>query len=699
MDSKTKTAQKGSSQTKKLSRNITRFIKMEYMNREYSWLLFNERVLDQALDRTNPLLERCKFLSIFQSNLDEFFMVRVGSLYNEGRIDPDDRENKTGLTASQQIDGILLAVRRLYARSAEVFKELKKELSAAGIRLLSGDKLTKAQHEECWEYFLANILPLLSPMVLDAKHPMIRFENKTCYMIYELEKNGRRMIGVMSACPGTSRLHRLSRGKKVNLITIEALVRMFGHTVFTGYEVKSRMMVRATRNADFDTQIDDADVEHDFSEIMKSRIELRQKLGVVRLEVDRNSQRLKDYLMKLMKLKPKSCFKIEHYFDYKFMFSLGAYLTPELAGKLKYPALRQKLPDAVRTAPSMIELIRKKDVFLSYPFDSMNPVLSLLDEAAEDPRVVSIKITIYRLASQSRIVEALKKASENGKSVTVVIELCARFDEENNLNAASVLQEAGCDIIYGMQNLKVHSKIISIVMSDGESLEYITHLGTGNYNESTSKQYTDMNILTANREIGEDAALFFRNIAICNTDCEYKQLLVAPKTLKRGLIEQIDREIEAAKQGRKALIVAKMNSLTDKMLIDKLADAGRAGVRVELIVRGICCLVPGVEGRTDNLSVRSIVGRFLEHSRIYCFGTGDDRRIYISSADMMTRNTDKRVEIAAPVLDPDIKKSIISYLDIMLKDNVKARILYPDGSYRPCEIEGEPVNAQEELLR
>ena len=480
------------------------------MNREYSWLQFNRRVLNQARDMSNPLLERCKFLSIFHSNLDEFFMVRVGSLYNENLLDPKEKENKTDLTAAEQLDGILTCVKGLYAESSEVYEALRKELSEAGIRLLKGDKLTPRQSQECCEYFVNHILPLLSPMVLDAKHPMIRFENRSSYMIYDLEKGGRRMIGVMSCSLAVDRLHRLGRGKKINLITTEELIRLFGHLAFTGYNVNDKLMIRVTRNADFDTQVDDSDVEHDFSVIMKEKIELRQKLAVVRVEVDKNSPKLRDYVLKILQLKSKYCFKVEHYFDYKFMFSLGAYLPPETAAAMKYTPLKPRTNKAITAAPSMIDLVRSKDVYLSYPYDSMNPLLRLLDECAEDPRVVSIKITIYRLANQSRIVEALKKASENGKSVTVVIELCARFDEENNLNAASVLQEAGCTIIYGMHNFKVHSKIIAIVLSEGEKLSYITHLGTGNYNESTSKQYTDMNILTANEEIGEDAAAFFR---------------------------------------------------------------------------------------------------------------------------------------------------------------------------------------------
>ena len=684
--------QKAKSKKSKTPKAVSKFIKGEYMNREYSWLQFNRRVLNQARDMSNPLLERCKFLSIFHSNLDEFFMVRVGSLYNENLLDPKEKENKTDLTAAEQLDGILTCVKGLYAESSEVYEALRKELSEAGIRLLKGDKLTPRQSQECCEYFVNHILPLLSPMVLDAKHPLIRFENRSSYMIYDLEKGGRRMIGVMSCSLAVDRLHRLGRGKKINLITTEELIRLFGHLAFTGYNVNDKLMIRVTRNADFDTQVDDSDVEHDFSVIMKEKIELRQKLAVVRVEVDKNSPKLRDYVLKILQLKSKYCFKVEHYFDYKFMFSLGAYLPPETAAAMKYTPLKPRTNKAITAAPSMIDLVRSKDVYLSYPYDSMNPLLRLLDECAEDPRVVSIKITIYRLANQSRIVEALKKASENGKSVTVVIELCARFDEENNLNAASVLQEAGCTIIYGMHNFKVHSKIIAIVLSEGEKLSYITHLGTGNYNESTSKQYTDMNILTANEEIGEDAAAFFRNIAICNTDFRYNKLLVAPEALKSGIIACMDMEIEKAKSGAPARILAKMNSLTDKTIIDKFIEASKAGVQIDLIIRGIACLVPGVPGETENIRIRSIVGRFLEHSRIYIFGK-DDPKVYIASADFMTRNTVHRVEVAAPVYDPAIKARILDDFELFYEDDQKAREQI-NGIYLPKHGESH-INAQE----
>ena len=676
-----------------------KFIRDIYVNRELSWLLFNKRVLDQSVDLTNPLLERCKFLSIFTSNLDEFFMVRVGSLVNESLTEPDATENKTQLTAAKQLDGIAEVAAKLYEMRAACYNSLRKDLSANGVKILRASDLTPRQTEECRAIFMQHVLPLLSLMVLDAKHPLMQFENKRSYVVCQLEKEGRRMIGVVAVNPSLDRLYRLSGEKKVRLIPLEELVRLFAKHAFTGYTVSDQMMLRVTRNADFDTAIEDTDLERDFTEIMKQRVESRARMGVVRLEVDREDSKLKDFVLKILKLNPKFCFTDERFFDYKFLFSVGNYLSREDAAKLKYMPFKGAVSAQIVAAPSLIDLISSRDVFLSYPYDSMDPVVDLLEECSRDARVSSIMITIYRLAHHSRIAELLCRAAENGKQVTVVIELCARFDEENNLYFANKLQEAGCTIIYGMENYKVHSKIISIVLKDGEDLRYITHLGTGNYNESTSRQYTDLNILTADRAIGEDAVAFFRNVAICNTEFTYQRLLVAPETLKSGLIRYIDREIDKAKSGKEGYILAKMNSLTDKQIIDKFVAASEAGVKIELIIRGICCLLPGVPGKTENIRVVSIVGRFLEHSRVYSFGKGEDRVMYISSADLMTRNTDKRVEIATPVLDKRIAERIDAILRTMLADNVKARKLCSDGEYRRVETLGEPLDAQEYFLK
>ena len=678
----------------------TAFVKGIYCNREYSWLQFNRRVLDQACDLTNPLLERCKFLAIFCSNLDEFFMVRVGSLLNESKLDPVARENKTELTAQEQVEGILAETKKLYQECSVAFSRLKAELAKNGMRILRPSELTVRQRTRCEAHFFEAVLPLLSPMVLDSKHPMIRFENTHLYMMFELEREGRDMFGVMAIPPAAERLYRIEGGKKINLIAVEDLVSEFGYHAFPGYTVKGKALIRVTRNADFDTNVDDADLEHDFdfSKYMKRKVELRSTLDAVRVETDKNSDTIRAFVLKNLDLKKSYCFKAEHYLDYKFLFSLGKYFPEEKLAVLKYPPFRGRVAADLLPPVKLVKRVRERDVFLAYPFDSMEPLIRLLNECADDPRIAAIKITIYRLDNHSRIVEALKRASENGKEVTVVIELCARFDEENNMYYAGILQEAGCTIIYGMQNYKVHSKIVSVLLSENGEIEYITHLGTGNYNESTSRQYTDLNIITADRAIGEDAAAFFRNIAICNTDYHYDRLLIAPQGLKKGLLKCIDEQIELAAAGKPARIVAKMNSLTDKQMIDKLYQAGKSGVRIPLIVRGICCLMPGIPGETENIRIISIVGRFLEHSRIYCFGEGKERKMYISSADLMTRNTDKRVEIATPVLDKKIEGKIYRMLEVMLADNVKARVLLPDGSYKKTEQVGESVDSQNEFL-
>lgn len=675
-----------------------KFIKDIYVNREYSWLLFNKRVLDQSLDESNPLLERAKFLSIFSSNLDEFFMVRVGSLFNEAVSDPEEKENKTGLTAEKQIDGICQVVRKQYAERASAYATLVKEFANCGVKILRAAELSARQTKECEDAFKNSVLPLLSLMVLDAKHPMMQFENKRNYMLFDLAKGDRKMIGVMALNDNLNKLYRVGGGEKVKLVPLEEIVRAYGHTAFTGYTVKDSMLMRVTRNADFDTYIDDSDVERDFSKIMKEKVQSRAKMNIVRLEVDKEESKLREFVVKLLKIDEKYCFSDKRFFDYKFLFSVGKFLPPELEEQLKYRPFKGAVAEELTECPSLIDRVLKGDLFLSYPYDAMTPLVDLLEQCATDRRVSSIAITIYRLAHHSKIADVLCKASENGKQVMVVIELCARFDEENNMYFAEKLKEAGCTIIYGMENYKVHSKIISIVLSEGEDIRYITHLGTGNYNESTSKQYTDLNIITADRSIGEDAVAFFRNISICNTDYRYNKLLVAPETLKSGLISYIDRETARAKSGGEGYILAKMNSLTDKVIIDKLREASCAGVKIELIVRGICCLLPEVAKKTENIRVVSIVGRFLEHSRVYSFGKGNDRITFISSADLMTRNVDKRVEIATPVLDKKIEKRILGILEVMLADNVKGRRLCADGKYRKVENANAPLDSQDFFL-
>ncbi len=680
-----------------------KLIKGIYVNRELSWIKFNLRVLEQAVDADTPVLERGKFLSIFTSNLDEFFMVRMGSLYNEDRLHPDARDNKTKLTFGMQLKAIADKAPRLYEMREHAFTHLKRDLSEAGINILNYSQLSEGRKAELKKMFNAKVLPLLSPMVIDAKHPLLRFENLRCYMLYKLKKNDHTMIGVMEFSDKLDTLFRFSGGKKFSFITMEEVIRNLGYLAFPGYTATSSIMIRVTRNADIETYVEDADMEYnyDFSQYMKSQVETRLVQNAVRLEVCGESKSLMKFVTEALGIESNLIYKVRSNFSFKYLFSLPRRIDKELAAKLSYAPFKPKISERLANAPSMIDEVRKKDVLLRYPFESMEPLIKLLNECAERKDCLAIKITIYRLADHSRIVEALKRASENGIDVTVVIELCARFDEENNLYFAGQLHDAGCNIIYGMENYKVHSKIISIVFSDDDGgISYITHLGTGNYNESTAKQYTDLNIITADRKIGEDGAAFFRNVSISNVDGEYSRLQIAPKYFKQKILECLDNEIAKAKSGKKGLFIGKMNSLTDKVIIDKLVEASCAGVEIKLIIRGICCFLPGKAGKTENISVISIVGRFLEHSRIYCFGEGKERVMYISSADLMTRNTDRRVEIATPVLDKDIENEIYKMLQVMLADNVNARRLLPDGTYARVESEGgEKTDSQDYFLK
>ena len=676
---------------------LSKLIKGHTINREYSWLEFNDRVLDQAMDLTNPLLERCKFLSIFKSNLDEFTMVRLGSLENQRLSAPDETENKTGLTADEQIEAILSIYPKLYKRADHTFNFLRSDLYNKGLSILKSDELSQKQKTKCLEHFSEYILPRINPLVLDQKHPMIRFQNLRTYMVLLLERNGRQMFGVIALSPNVERIYRIDGGKKIHIILSEELLYLFGHLAFPGYSVKEKALIRITRNADFEASMEEADVEYnfDFSKLIKMKIEERTNLSPVRIEINCASEEIKNYIAKQVGIRKNRIFECKSCFDYKFLFKIGQYFTPDVLKSLQYRPFKPQVDPHLKNV-NLLNYIEKKDIFLSYPYDSMDTLITLLEQAGEDQYVTNIKITIYRLMDHSRIANALLRAAEKGKDVTAVMELCARFDEENNLYYANQLRDAGCTVFYGLGDYKVHSKIISITREKDGKVSYITHIGTGNYNEGTSKQYTDLNIITSNREIGEDGVAFFRNLAILNLDGEYKRLLVAPSGLKKGLIAEIDREIE---KGENGLIMAKMNSLTDRDMIEKLVEASQKGVKIYLCVRGICCLLPGVKGSTENISVISIVGRFLEHSRIYSFGSGKDERLYIGSADLMTRNISKRVEIAAPVLDRTVHRKIKSLLTLILSDTVKGRRLNSDGSYSKIETLSSPVDSQEECLK
>lgn len=674
-------------------------INTPYVNREYSWLQFNKRVLDQARDASNPLLERCKFLAITTSNLDEFMKVRFGSLTNENKHTPDAVEDKTHMNAQDQMKAISLILPQFYRGTEDTYKELKEELYKKGLFIHNTKDMSEQQMAYAHDFFNSYILPQLSPLVLDAKHPMIQFTNCRSYLALHLVKNGHEMFGVLPILNSRERFVALPKGKKAHVILIEDLIYLFGPELFSSFEIVEKALIRVTRNADFEARQADADFEYDydFSKLVEDKVENRIHLEPIRLEIKAENECpiLKAFLIKHLAIKKRNIFEVKEYFDYDFLYSIDSYFPYSTLPTLRYPAFKGAVPRELIASHSLIDYVLKQDILLSYPFQSMSTLINLLNECAEDVRVKTIKITIYRLASQSEIVEALKKAALNGKEVTVVMELCARFDEERNLNYAKELQDCGCTVFYGIADYKVHSKIISIVLTDEDKVKFITHLGTGNYNEKTAALYTDLNLITSDEAIGQDGVSFFQNIATLDLKNGFTSLLVAPFGLKKGIIENIDEEI---KKGEKGEITCKINSLTDMEIINKLIEASQAGVKVNLIVRGICCVLPGIEGLTENIKIRSIVGRFLEHSRVYSFGHGE--KLYISSADFMTRNTDKRVEIATPIKDPIIKKKILHILDLLLKDNTKAKELNEYGEYLlpQTDAKNPKINAQEQLL-
>ncbi|MCL1909470.1 MAG: polyphosphate kinase 1 [Kiritimatiellaeota bacterium] len=676
---------------------MKKFIRKTFVNREYSWLQFNERVLEEAVCESNPLLEKCKFLSIFTSNLDEFFMVRAGSLFNGVAFHPADRENKTGLTPAEQLDGIYARVKKSYAMRARVERSVFAQLKREGVHIENARLKNKRVGKRFEKYFRKTMLPLLNPVIMDNKHPFIHLENLKMYVALHLERGGKKFFGILPVPDKYERFVADRTATGVKIITVEDLTYHFADKIFDNHKVLGKALVRLTRNADFDTEIYSVDYEseYDFPKLLKGKVESRRNLQTIRLELSDDSKAIRDYLCKKLGVAHNRCFTLKQHFDHKFLFDLDRHIPDEKIAMLKYP------PFAARKIPlpkpaSVVNSALAKDLFLSYPFDSMDTFLDLLDEASADKRVAAIKITIYRLDKHSRIIEALRRASRNGKDVTAIIELAARFDEENNLHFAEILKESGCTVVYGVGNYKVHSKIALIVLKDGENISYITHLGTGNYNESTARQYTDLNIITADETIGADAADFFRSLSMGGTDCGCSKLLVSPQTLKSGLLGKIKGQTALARAGKPARIVCKMNSLTDLDFIKEFIRASMAGVGVHLIVRGICCLLPGVPGKTDNIVVKSIIGRFLEHSRVYSFGA-EDPEIFISSADLMTRNTAKRVEIATPVSDAKIRARIVKMLDVLLADNEKASYLCANGGYVRKDEPGE--SAQNYFMR
>ena len=670
-------------------------------NRELSWLKFNDRVLEEAEDTNVPLLERLKFISIFTSNLDEFYRVRCGSLYDLSLIDNDYVDNKTGLSAQDQLYAIFDRTKFLYKRRDDVFKSLNHLLKENDIFDLDLDDLTKKETKFINKYFFDSIYPLLSPQVIDVHHPFPHLLNKSLNIMLILKNEYDEIL--FGLIPVPSSLPKIIYSPKhgMRFILLEKIIYEYANEVFSNYKVEFKTVVSVTRNADIvlsDSQIDE---DEDYRGYMKKVLKKRTRLAPIRLEFYKYSDLiLTEFLIDQLNIEKNQVQISNTPLEMSYVFELYDHIKDVnelIFHKLSFNPYYPKIPKTVKEG-KIIPQLKNKDFLLYYPFDSIEPFLRLLKDAANDENVISIKIAIYRLARSSSIIKYLLEALENGKDVTVLIELRARFDEARNIHYAGLLEEAGCSILYGFEEYKVHSKVCLITRKERNNIRYITQIGTGNYNERTVKLYTDLSFITTNPIIGEDAMLFFKNMAISNLNGEYQQLLVSPFGFKSKLIEKINIEMDNARNNRPSSIMMKMNSLTDIELIDMLSEASNAGVKIKLIVRGICCLIPGLPGKTENIEVVSIVGRFLEHARIYCFGSGEDVSIYISSADLMTRNTEKRVEVASPIVNPILKKKILSMLNIMLNDNVKARKINDKGDYEKVIRGPDLINSQNYLM-
>lgn len=651
-----------------------------YENRELSWLKFNERVLDEASDKDVPLCERLSFASIFQSNLDEFFMVRVGSLHDQMLFSETKRESKTNMTAGEQLSHIFKAARDLTRKKDHTYRHLMNELKEYGVELLNFSDIEYDDAVYLENYFKEQIMPILSPQVVGKKQPFPFIKNKEIYAVALLGSKSNEKVGLVPCSNGILKRLISIPSERNKYMLVEELILHFMPIIFEKYQIKSKSLIRIIRNADIDVDeaVDDEDT--DYRDMMEKLIRQRKKLCPVKMEYSRVlDEKIIHNLCKELNLNHEQIYYSESPLELSFVFGLQDALRNNK--NLFYERHIQKNPSWYVSGKPVISQVEEADRFISYPYESMQPFIRMLQEAGEDGKVVSIKMTLYRVAKNSQIVESLISAAENGKEVVVLVELRARFDEENNIEWSRRLEDAGCRIIYGLDYTKVHSKLCLITYREEGQIKYVTQIGTGNYNEKTSKLYTDLSIITANKQIGMEAAYVFTRLCMGEFVDETNYLLVAPKCMKSKILNYMDKEIEIARAGGKAYVGAKINSLTDKEIIDKLIECSRAGVRVEMIVRGICCLIPGVKGHTENISVISIVGRYLEHSRVYIFGTPDRDNIYISSADFMTRNMERRVEIAAPIYDDSIKTRIRNMFHIMECDTVKARQLCSDGNY------------------
>lgn len=672
-------------------------------NRELSWLRFDNRVLDEAFDETVPLFERLKFVSIFESNLDEFLMVRVGGLSDLAELKKQPVDNKSNMTASEQVDAVMAEMPGLLTRWESIFKSIEGKLDTLGVHRARIDSLTPEERTFVTRYFQAYVSPVISPLVIDPRHPFPNLRNGALYLACGLDgaTDEESLLGLIEIPASMNRVVEIpSPTGTYSYILLEDVILACLDSCFGSYKPLDRALIRVTRNADIDPDGEGVEEEEDYRQHMKRILKKRLRLQPVVLAVSGSLEKatLKT-IRKALELSRRSVFTCDIPLNLGYVFGIEGKIPEHLRNELLFTPFRPQPNPNIDMTRSIREQVLQHDKLLFYPYEAMNPFLDLVHEAAYDPECISLRITLYRVAKQSRLCESLIDAAENGKEVTVLMELRARFDEQNNIEWAERLEEAGCTVIYGSEGFKCHSKICQLTYREGMALTRLTLLGTGNFNEKTAKLYSDFMLMTAHPGIGEDANLFFRNLSLGNLRGDYRFLGVAPVGLKPLIMRGLDREIQRALAGEPARVFFKLNSLTDREVIDKIAEASCAGVRVDMIIRGISCLKPGVPGKTENVHVRSIVGRFLEHARVYAFGVDSDM-IYLSSADMMTRNTEHRVEIAFPVLDPTCRALVHEYMGMQLQDNVKARSLTSDGTWVPVErAEGEkPFNSQEALL-
>lgn len=667
-------------------------------NRELSWLKFNERVLEEAADKSVELFERLKFFSIFDTNFEEFFMVRVGSLTDINDMKKKVIDNKTLMSTQEQIDCIMDESKRLYEKKDSVYEDLKQDLQEENVSICRVADLDDKEKRLVYYYFNSTIAPILSFQIVDRVHPFPQIPNLAIVVLFQLtsqSKNKKQFMGLIQVPDKIKRYVKLSDTK---VVLIEDIIREFGQEIFDNYDCTSKYILSVTRNADIEYDDEDLEFDDDYRSYMKKMIKLRKRLRPVRLEINEYpNEETKEFLLKNLNLTEHRMFVTKSPMRCGFLFDLVYDMPKNVIEKYTYEDFSPQESSMISKEKSVMEQVYDKDLFLSFPYESIDPFIRLLNEAAEDESVVSIKITIYRLAKDSEITKALIRAAENGKEVVVLMELRARFDEENNILWSSRLENAGCRIIYGFDHYKCHSKVCLITKIKDEKISYITQVGTGNYNEKTAKLYTDFSYMTTRQEIGEDAKELFDNFLLGKIDGEYKHLMVSPHSMQVGLDKLIDEQIEKAKISEDGYIRLKMNSISDRKLIDKLSKASCKGVKIDLMVRGICCLVPGIKDKTENINVYQVVGRFLEHHRIYQFGKADNCKLYISSADFMTRNIRKRVEVAVPIYDDYIKHRILNFMDIMFADDTKIRKLNSDKSYSKVE-NTENKNAQEILI-